>query len=1397
MASNPGAALLAALSVEVGTDLTKLFKGLRDAEQAVERFNRSSSRRGGSGGIDQTSTAAERAQRTIDFLRRSVEGYGRAAQDAGNKSGRAARDIERASSSADKTKRSLEEARRAAERFGNSAHDAASKVERASRRTEDAFVGVRRVLLQTASILATAFGANRLMEMADDYVTFTNRIRSAGVEGDRLIQTQERLYGIAQRYGVQLTGLGTLYGRIVQAQRELGASDRDVMRAVEGTAAALRLYGAGTQEARGALIQFTQLLGGTRVQMQEYNSINDGARPILQAVANGIDRMGGSIAKLRQEIMSEQGLQVPEFFQGYLRGIGAIEQQAQSLPFTLAQSFEVLGNALTRYTGETDKALGISRMFGAAIRGIGENLDIIMPALAAIVVIMGARLVAALGASALGWLRNTAVMAAHTVATSNLARATVAMNVIMGQTSVRALAAAAGVSRLTMMMNIAGAGAARLGAGLLAAFGGPVGIAIMAIVGAVYLYTSAQAAASEAQANFDRTVRMNNAALAEGNRLLTDTAHRANAAQAATSQLNSATQTGTTFMQRFAGATGDAANALYQQAIQARNARVEMLRLQAQESRTRAQEERERTAPATFLGITQRPGRFSRQARERHESLQRAQQLDQQAAQLEAQATQIERTPPESWVSPNAQTGGRNLAAEIAQARERLAATTNAAAQRELLRTIRTLDRAQSLIRNERVPFDLAIAQAQAENPQRAAPLSQEQRDERREERRLDRQDRSGAGAEQGSRWRTISRPGASRGGGRRVHTGYDIAPRDMEQPGWYPTQPFRIERPRVGRPVTENGVYYPDGLTGNTADVVLQDGTRLTLRHLKELPQATAPGQMLPAGSLAAIAGNTGNARNTETHFHVDAVDANGRRINPERYFAGGTGGPSEGGAFEESMDAARQREDRFQASSRQMLGSILSAQVQQAQEQLARAIQTGMTEEQIGGFLNTLRDLELAQVNSARDEEKRSIERQAASGEIDELQAQELLALNERARTLEQAGAAAQDRQRRDEERRRLSEERTQQAQAEYRLGEEMLQIERDLARTASQRREIERRMLIAQEAYERARLQQIIDNRDATPLDRRMAQRELANLPAAFQGRRSALNQQARDDLLGTAPEGSATAHEQEMATIREQGADRLAIVNEALAQRLILEEEAARRRVEIERQTQDQLRELELNRQLVSVQAAQATAGSLAEIAETLVGRQSRAYRALFIASKAFAIAESIMRIQVALAQALSLPFPANLPAIAQVAAIGASIVSNISSIGAQFDVGGWTGYGPRNQAAGTVHGQEFVVKAGPAAANRPALEAMNAGRNPMAGLRRDGLGGGGGLNVQLHNHAPGVEHEVRQLGPADFEIIARKVVARDAPGVIAADMANPSGRTAKAIRRNTSAQPKRK
>lgn len=280
-----------------------------------------------------------------------------------------------------------------------------------------------------------------------------------------------------------------------------------------------------------------------------------------------------------------------------------------------------------------------------------------------------------------------------------------------------------------------------------------------------------------------------------------------------------------------------------------------------------------------------------------------------------------------------------------------------------------------------------------------------------------------------------------------------------------------------------------------------------------------------------------------------------------------------------------------------------------------------------------------------------------------------------------------------------------------------------------------------------------------------------------------------------------EGTMMQQEAERQLLRDAEAQKLLIVEQGLAARLLTEQEAADRRVEIEAETQRRLRDLEVARQSVALTAASETAASLAEIAKNSLGEQSAVYKAMFIASKAFAIADSIIKIQQGIANALALPFPANLGAVAAVAAQAASIVSNIQAVGLNLAQGGMV-RGPGTSTSDSIPANlsdgEYVVRAAAVRQNRPLLDAINSGRTPSSAPRRiaanDGPGGGGAttLQVVVKNMAPGVEHEVRQLSETEVEVIARRVVQKEAPKVVAGELKDPNSKVSKAVGTNTTA-----
>ncbi len=261
--------------------------------------------------------------------------------------------------------------------------DLEQQVRRSTTQISNSLGTMRSSLLASASGLIAAFGAREIAQVADGYTRFTNQLKVAGLEGQNLGKVQNDLFGIAQRYGVQLESLGGLYGRLSQGAKELGASQSDLLRFTAGVGAALKVQGGSAESTAGAIQQLTQALGGQIVRAEEFNSINEGARPILQAVANGIERFGGSVSKLRMEVIDGK-VSSQEFFQAFLKGSADLEKQAAKANFTIGASFTILNNALGQYIGKTDESLSATARVSAGIAALANNLDTIVPALAGI-----------------------------------------------------------------------------------------------------------------------------------------------------------------------------------------------------------------------------------------------------------------------------------------------------------------------------------------------------------------------------------------------------------------------------------------------------------------------------------------------------------------------------------------------------------------------------------------------------------------------------------------------------------------------------------------------------------------------------------------------------------------------------------------------------------------------------------------------------------------------------------------------------------------------------------------------------------------------------------------------------------------------------------------------------
>lgn len=236
-----------------------------------------------------------------------------------------------------------------------------------------------------------------------------------------------------------------------------------------------------------------------------------------------------------------------------------------------------------------------------------------------------------------------------------------------------------------------------------------------------------------------------------------------------------------------------------------------------------------------------------------------------------------------------------------------------------------------------------------------------------------------------------------------------------------------------------------------------------------------------------------------------------------------------------------------------------------------------------------------------------------------------------------------------------------------------------------------------------------------------------RQQAEQASRFINQEVAASKVQRDPYTGEAQDPAAQVKEEEqrkleaLAKYRELGVinaqqfedGKTAIARQASNDRISIAQQEAKRQVDV------------MNMLLGGI--GEGFSG-LAEIVSKSAGESNAAYKTLFAISKAFAVAQSTLNLQLALSNAMaSGPFPWNMAAMAQVAAAGGQV---ISSIGAMSYGGGREHGGP--VSASSMYrvgegGKPEIFKA------NNGSQYMIPGDNGRVISNRDIGGGGGGFN----------------------------------------------------------------
>lgn len=255
---------------------------------------------------------------------------------------------------------------------------------RTGRRMDTVFANsARNLTRQLLAPLAAFASARGIQQAVDSYTRIENALKVAGLQGAEMEAVFARLFASAQKNAAPLEALVELYGRAALVQKELGITSEELLRFTDGVSAALRVSGKTAAESSGALLQLAQALGSGVVRAEEFNSILEGALPVAQAAARGLEEAGGSVARLRQLVIDGR-VSSEAFFRAFTAGQGSLEDLAATTDITIGGAFTRLNNTFTAAVGKLNEASTASKVLGDAMDTLGGAITTVANALAAL-----------------------------------------------------------------------------------------------------------------------------------------------------------------------------------------------------------------------------------------------------------------------------------------------------------------------------------------------------------------------------------------------------------------------------------------------------------------------------------------------------------------------------------------------------------------------------------------------------------------------------------------------------------------------------------------------------------------------------------------------------------------------------------------------------------------------------------------------------------------------------------------------------------------------------------------------------------------------------------------------------------------------------------------------------
>ena len=382
--------------------------------------------------------------------------------------------------------------------LGKSADTATNKLGKTRAGVE--FISKQLERLQRYSFLAGGglFAVNSLSNLArtaDEFNNYEARVRLVSKSNQHAESTFKALMQTANDTGQLFGATAELYTRVYRAMGAQ-ANSNELLQFTKTINQSMVVSGASAQEANAAIIQLSQGMAAGALRGEEFNSVAEQAPIILEVLQKHLGKTRGELRK-----MAEEGKLTTDVILAAVNGSAAeIQAQYDQMPKTIGRAVNELSNAWMQFVGTADNAVSASSIVAGTISLLAKNLTTLGNVALLVGPAIGVRLAGALIKQQYALVISNNTMVARAAIEVKAAQSALAMARATDMETAAVARLTAANRALVVAKGAAVAGG--LGSGLMAFVGGPVGLAITAVMGLVAAYSYLKSKEEELEAQY-------------------------------------------------------------------------------------------------------------------------------------------------------------------------------------------------------------------------------------------------------------------------------------------------------------------------------------------------------------------------------------------------------------------------------------------------------------------------------------------------------------------------------------------------------------------------------------------------------------------------------------------------------------------------------------------------------------------------------------------------------------------------------------------------------------------------------------------------------------------------------------------------------------------------------